>query len=322
MAQKALIVTDGKPGHENQTRALCEALGLTPEFVRVKYRVGGKALSYPLDWLGIRWGGLFRAEWSGGGSMRSAVVAPRAFRLVAGAGSTAYYPIKWLAGRMRCPSVAILAPRGYRLDFDCIVAPDYDRPPSRPNLVTVPVNLCSVDPNRYTREVAQFAALHRQERPAAGFIVGGDNSVSTLDADELEAQIRRAMQLLPEHEFWVTTSRRTPAAADEVIDQLPFDYSLVYSRTPDYNPTPAFVGACDRLFVTSDSASMISEAVCFGSAAVEILLTRQNRQNNKFLRLIRALERRGALHVFDGSLGDARAKVDLNEHLQRVNDFV
>lgn len=322
MAQKALIVTDGKPGHENQSRALCEALGLTPEFVRVDYRAGGKALSYPLDWLRIRWGGLFRAEWEGERPMREGSGTPRAVRLVAGAGSTAYYPVKCLAGRMRCPSVAILTPRGYRLDFDCIVAPEYDRPPSRPNLVPVPVNLCSVDPGRYTREVAEFAARHPWERPAAGFIVGGDNAVSTLDANELEAQIRRARKLLPEHEFWVTTSRRTPPAVDEVIAQFPFDYSLVYSRTPDYNPTPAFVGACDRLFVTSDSASMISEAVCFGSAAVEILLTRQNRRDNKFLRLIRALEQRGALHVFDGSLGDARVKIDLNEHLHRVEEFV
>ena len=315
MAQKALIVTDGKPGHENQSRALCEALELVPEFVRVDYRPGGKALSYPLDWLGIRCFGLFRAEWPAAG-------LPSACRLVAGAGSTAYYPVKCLAARLHCPSVAILTPRGYRLNFDCILAPEYDRPPSRSNLVTVPVNLCSVDPNRYTREVARFAAQHQWERPAAGFIVGGDNAVSTLDPDELETQIRRVKQLLPEHEFWVTTSRRTSAAADKVIGQLPFDYCLVYSRNPDYNPTPAFVGACDRLFVTSDSASMISEAVCFGSAAVEVLLTRQNRSDNKFLRLIRSLEQRGALHVFDGTLGDAREKIALKEHLHRVEEFV
>lgn len=315
MAQKALIVTDGKPGHENQSRALCEALELVPELLRVDYRPGGKALSYPLDWLGIRCCALFRAEWPAAG-------APSACRLVAGAGSTAYYPVKCLAARLRCPSVAILTPRGYRLNFDCIVAPEYDRPPPRSHVVTVPVNLCSVDASRYTREVAEFATHHRRERPAVGFIIGGDNAVSTLDAGELGAQIRRIRQLLPEHEFWVTTSRRTPAAVDDVIAQLPFDYSLVYSRNPEYNPTPAFVGACDRLFVTSDSASMISEAVCFGSAAVEVLLTRQNRPDNKFLRLIRTLERRGALHVFNGTLGNAREKIDLNEHLHRVEEFV
>ncbi len=315
MAQTALIVTDGKPGHENQSRALCEALGLETAFVRVDYRPGGKALSYPLDWLGIRCRSLFRAEWPAAGP-------PSTCRLVAGTGSTAYYPVKCLAARLRCPSVAILTPRGYRLNFDCIVAPEYDRPPSRSNLVTVPVNLCSVDPDRYTREVAEFATHHRRERPAAGFIVGGDNAVSTLEPDELDTQIRQARHLLPDHEFWVTTSRRTPTAADTVIDQLPFDYRLVYSRNPDYNPTPAFVGACDRLFVTSDSASMISEAVCFGSAAVEILLTRQNRSKNKFMRLIRSLEQRGALHLFDGTLGDAREKIDLKEHLHRVEKFV
>ena len=38
-----------------------------------------------------------------------------------------------------------------------------------------------------------------------------------------------------------------------------------------FNPLPAFIATCDHLYLTADSASMISEAVSFGSASVNIL---------------------------------------------------
>lgn len=316
MAQTALIITDGKPGHENQSRALCEALGLPADTVCVTYGCGRKSLSYLFDWLGIRWPHLFRAAPPIG------TIDAAGIRLVVGTGSTAYYPAKCMARRLNVPCVAILMPRGYRLTFDCIVVPEYDRPPERRSIVTVPVNVCPLDPGRYQRQAAEFAERHAQKRPAAGFILGGHNAVSNLDAADLHRQLRQAMEQLPDHEFWVTTSRRTPPEVDALINELPFDYRLVYSRDPNYNPTPAFVALCDRLFVTSDSASMISESVCFGSSAVEILMTHQRRADSKFLRLIRGLESRGAAHVFDGTLGDARAKIDLRARLEEVQRFV
>ena len=115
----------------------------------------------------------------------------------------------------------------------------------------------------------------------------------------------------------MTTSRRTPADVEAVIESLPFDYRLINSRDP-YNPVPAFIQLCDRLFVTSDSASMVSECASFGTAAVEVLVNRQLKTPNKFEELIQGLEKRNAVHIFDGTLGAANCKIDLKGQLQEV----
>ena len=50
----ALIISDGKPGHFNQSIACCKHLGLDYEITDVAYKSRpAKALSYLLDQLGI-----------------------------------------------------------------------------------------------------------------------------------------------------------------------------------------------------------------------------------------------------------------------------
>ena len=121
-------------------------------------------------------------------------------------------------------------------------------------------------------------------------------------------------------ERWVTTSRRTPHEVEDLVDRLPFDYKLIYSRD-QFNPIPAFVMLCATLFVTSDSTGMISEAVTRGTARVEILMNLR-RQQSKFGRLVQNLERDGYVHVFTRTLGDARRKIDLSPALQRVAELL
>lgn len=59
--QKAIVLTDGKAGHENQSKAFARALGLDFELVPVKFKSPlHKALSYLLDRLGIRTVGLLQ----------------------------------------------------------------------------------------------------------------------------------------------------------------------------------------------------------------------------------------------------------------------
>jgi mitochondrial fission protein ELM1 len=130
-------------------------------------------------------------------------------------------------------------------------------------------------------------------------------------------QLEQIFALTEGLERWVTTSPRTPEKIEALIDALPFDYKLIKSRDP-YNPIPAFIQLCDRLFVTSDSASMISECASFGTAKVDILLNRQLKTPNKFEELIEGLQAQGAVHVFDGKLGTADRKIDLGPLLREA----
>lgn len=308
--KKLLIVTDGKAGHENQSKAFCNALGYDFDCVRVSYptRVH-KGLAYAADRLGILSDQLYRSESTDG--FYSGVVCT---------GSTAFYPGKVTARRRGLPVVAILFPSGYKLDFDCILAPTFDQPPNQPNIIAIPVNLTSTNAAFYEAGVAAFKTRHTPKGPAVALIVGGPNAIASMTADAMRRELDRLFAATEGRERWVTTSRRTPAEVEALIDGYPFDYKLIYSRDT-FNPIPAFVSLCERLFVTADSTGMLSEAVTRGQASVEVLMNLKGGAS-KFARFIQGLEREGAAHVFDGTLGSASRKIDLAPALEQARKML
>jgi len=288
---KAVILTDGKAGHESQSKALARALGLEPEIVRVRFRSPlCKLLSYALDRLGIR--SLSLLEFPDG-------PAPDA-GLYIGTGSGTFYAVKALAAAARhrgrsAKCAAVLFPRGYHLpSFDCIVAPVFDNLPNLPNVVPVPVNLVAADEEYYRAGVETFRERHAASpRPAAAVVVGGPNARAQMSPDWMRTQLERIFEETEGCERWVTTSRRTPPAVEAVIDSFPFDYKLVYSRD-HFNPIPAFVSLAKRLYVTADSTGMLSEACSFGSAEV-YALDNLGGGRHKFRRFLDALSSGGYL---------------------------
>lgn len=301
--KKLLIVSDGKAGHENQSKAFCRALGFAYDCVQVRYPWRAlKLLSYLADRFNISAPRLFRMEAFNADEFYAAVVCT---------GSTAFYPGKVTARRLGAPVAAILYPGGYRLStFDCIMAPGFDRPPGQPNIIRIPMNLTAMDSSFYEAAAAAFRGRHAQKAPAVGVVVGGPTRFSPMTAETLARHLDAVFALTEGRERWVTTSRRTPPWADAVVDRYPFDYRLVYSRDNTFNPVPAFVALCERLFVTADSTGMVSEAVSCGSAMVEVLGVPSGKEG-KFARFLDNLAADGAVHVFDGTLGAAGKKVDL-----------
>ncbi|MDD3545971.1 MAG: ELM1/GtrOC1 family putative glycosyltransferase [Kiritimatiellae bacterium] len=298
--KKLLIVTDGKAGHENQSKAFCRALGYGFDLAQASYPTRfHKALSYLIDRLGLVVDFPFKIETAEG--YYDAVVC---------AGSTAFYPGK-IAGRRRgIPVVAILYPSGYKkMNFDCILAPSFDRPRPYPNIIPVPVNLSAPDEAFYAEGVAAFRQRHTPAKPGVAVIIGGPNAIAAMRVEEMRRDLDRIFALTPGHEHWLTTSRRTPPAIEALADSYPFDYKLIYSREK-FNPIPAFVSLCERVFVTAESTGMISEAVTRGAAHVEILMNIK-KKGSKFGRFIADLERVQAAHVFDGALGRANNKIDI-----------
>ena len=310
MKKKLLIVTDGKAGHENQSKAFCSALGYDYDCVRTRYPSRfHKALSYLVDRLGLVLDFPFRIEPTDG--YYAAVVCT---------GSTAFYPGKIAARRRGLPVAAILYPSGYKLNFDCILAPVFDRPPQAPNILPIPVNLTSTNAAFYEAGVAAFRQRHTPAKPGVGVIVGGPNAVATMTAEAMRRDLDRLFAATEGRERWVTTSRRTPPDVEALIDTYPFDYKLLFSRDT-FNPIPAFVSLCERLFVTADSTGMISEAVTRGTAHVEVLMNLTD-PASKFGRFIQNLAREQAVHVFDGTLGAADRKIDLTPVFEQARQML
>ena len=145
--QRAIILTDGKAGHENQSKAFVRALGLDFELVQVRFKgKAAKAASYLLDRIGIRSTGLL--EGLDG-------IDAADCRAVIGTGSGTFYAAKALARLIGARCGVVLYPRGYVLSsFDCILAPSFDNPAKRPNVVEIPANLVANDAEFYEKCVS------------------------------------------------------------------------------------------------------------------------------------------------------------------------
>lgn len=261
---KALILTDGKAGHENQSRAFARALGLDFELLPVHFKSKiAKSLSYLLDHLGRHTLSLF-----------TPFPEPQeSYRVVIGTGSGVFYAVKAMARKLKIPGAIVLYPRGYNVkSFDCILAPEFDNPPVAANIVPVPVNLVAADDAFYAAGVKAFREHHTQRKnsSAVAVIVGGPNKCADMTAGWIRSELEKIFTENPDSEKWITTSRRTPADVEAVIDTFPFDYKLVYSRN-HFNPIPAFVSLASKLYVTAESTGMLSEACTHGGAEVRVL---------------------------------------------------
>ncbi len=333
MERRVLILTDGKAGHENQSKAFARALGCEFDLEEIHFKSAfHKALSYLFDHLGIHTLSLF-ANPSGnnpsgsGRACRGQNGSGQIYAAVLGTGSGTFYAAKSLARKMGVKCGVVLYPRGYRIaTFDCVLAPAFDRPAPAPNVVTIPVNLVASDEAFYAAGTEAFRARYTpSDKPAVAVIVGGPNKCSTMSADWMRTQLAQIFATykpdpLPtnheprttNHEIWVTTSRRTPPEVEAVVDSFPFDYKLLYSKD-HFNPIPAFVKLARTLYVTAESTGMISESCTFGTAEVHVL-DNLKPGPHKFRRFVEDLARGGYV--------DGARKVDLSEQFTRVRQLL
>ena len=305
MERRVLILTDGKAGHENQSKAFARALGCDFDLVEIHFKSAfHKALSYLFDHLGIHFLGLFKSIPDKNSN----------YAAVLGTGSGTFYAAKSLARKMGVKCGVVLYPRGYRIaTFDCVLAPAFDRPSPAPNVITIPVNLVASDEAFYAAGTEAFRARYTpSEKPAVAVIVGGPNKCSMMSADWMKAQLGRIFADTPDAEHWVTTSRRTPPEVEAVVDSFPFDYKLLYSKD-HFNPIPAFVKLARTLYVTAESTGMISESCTFGTAEVRVL-DNLNPGPHKFRRFVEDLARGGYV--------DGARKVDLSEQFTRARQLL
>ena len=299
--RRVLILTDGKAGHENQSKAFVRALGCSFDLVTVRFRGKlSKAASYVLDRLGVKRLGLLEFP----DNLDFPEAPNREYSAVVGTGSGTFYAVKVLARKLGVKCGVVLTPRGYDLaTFDCILSPSFDNPPKMPNIVEIPANLVANDESFYEKGVAAFCERHTPGgKDAVAVIVGGPNKCSTMTAEWMRGELDRIFADNAGCEFWVTTSRRTPADVEAVVDSFPFDYKLLYSKD-HFNPIPAFVKLAKRLYVTAESTGMLSEAATFGTAEV-IALDNLNPGLHKFSRFVENLR--------NGGYVDGSRKIDLS----------
>jgi len=147
--------------------------------------------------------------------------------------------------------------------FDLVVGMDHDGV-SGPNVLNVPTALHDVTPERLAAAGAAWRGrLAEGEAPMVGVLLGGTTRhhpftpETATDLIEGLARLRAAGNRLA-----ITPSRRTP---QDVLDALAARFAgdagaYVWDREGD-NPYLSILALSDRIVATSDSVSMISEAL-------------------------------------------------------------
>ena len=314
---KVLILTDGKAGHENQSKAFARALGCEFDLVEVHFKSKlAKALSYLFDRVGVR-----RLELLEG--LEGLDFGKVSYVAVIGTGSGTFYAAKAMAKTLGVKCGVVLYPRGYDIkSFDCVLAPAFDRPMAAANVIEIPANLVASDEEFYSKGIDDFKTHYGkcsnggmfECSNAVAVIVGGPNKCSTMTPEWMKTQLDTIFNSNInsfEHsniQYWVTTSRRTPPEVEAVVDSYPWDYKLIYSKD-HFNPIPAFVKLAKKLYVTAESTGMLSEACTFGTAEV-VALDNLNPGPHKFRRFVEDLRKGGYV--------DGNRKVDLSVQFSRA----
>lgn len=293
--KKALILSDGKKGHLNQSIAFCSYLDMDYDIVEIRFKNRFlKLLSYLFDFLGIYTASLFD----------SLNIKNTSYKYVVSAGSGTYYAAKVIAKKLKIRSVSMMLPKGYKYDLDLIFAQSHDNPPKLSNIIEIPANFSFIKP----------LELFIPKKRSIGIVIGGNNSYLEMNKNKLKEQLDLVKEQFKDFEIAVTTSPRTPKEIEELIKSYHFDYEVIYSGNP-INPIPDLLENCKTVFITSDSTSMISESISYGNANI-VVLPLVSKKSNKFDDLIYRLEADGYLHIFNGKIIEKNKKIDFRKFVK------
>lgn len=241
-------IVDGKPGHENQSRGLIDALSRLTPIERTVFSIQ----SHPISWAQALRGQLPNTEdW------------PQP-DLIIGAGSRTH-PALFAAGRQTgAKTVVLMSPPVYlRPFFDLCIVPEHDQV-SGPNVLTTKGALNSIRPSQ-------------EQSPERGlFLIGGPSKHHDWDPAQLIPQIEHLLKAQLGVHWKLTTSRRTPEGTLSALQSLKHPQLVVIpasETTPEWVPDALTKAA--KVWVTEDSVSMLFEALSSGASVGRLQVPRK-----------------------------------------------
>jgi len=261
--------TDGKAGHENQTRGLLAAL----------------ARLHPLD---VRWITV-PAYASVLTSLMTRRFLPGAAYpppdLLVGAGHRTHLPMLAARRSHGGRSVVLMKPSLPRFWFDLCVIPEHDGVSGRNVLAT-----------RGALNIVVPSA--DKDKHAGLMLIGGPSRHHGWNEKTLIAQVEQIVAREKKIHWTLTTSRRTPAATLARLRALDArNLTVVPFEDTDRHWLPAQLARATVVWVTEDSASMLYEALS-ANAATGVLPVAQ-RGKSRIARGVAALTRDGLVTGFD-----------------------
>ncbi len=334
-----VVLSDKKPGHYKQSLGIinkipdCRMEWLEIEFqhkwrdnlLRIIMCVSG---GMPLSTSMIR----FLLRWSLTTSSYNAVLQIQGMDLVLSTGSSVAAVNLLLGKLLNAKTVTCRRPSpiGIR-HFDLAILPmlSWNSAKDRNSVcktIGVP-NPISPDVLKTKRDNLK-QALHLQERPVIGILLGGTDQYETItveDAKQLHTTCDKVAKTI-NAQILLTTSRRTPTDVSNYLkskftnaDWCPL---FIDPDTPSEldDPYQSILSVSDLLIVTADSFSMVCEAATSGCKVIVLSLTQQRQKQHKRYEVYSYMQEQSILNLC--SLEELSHEIDRILALQHQNTIL
>ena len=263
------VLSDAQPGHYNQSRGILAALRLRQPveeyWLDMHLRIG--LARSPLRWLlnhmspppSVSWLKLF---------YRMPALPTGACDLVVSTGGKTSFANAWLAQRVRARNIFAGSLR--RLSpalFDVVLTLEPIAPPAPGNLV-VDLPPSAIDAGQLGHRAQALRAAHRLAGQTVWALMLGGDGAGYRYAEQDWRQLAKLLNQLGAAcgvRWLILSSRRTGFAAQRLLEQDVDDEYLVarcWYRKGESGCVGAYLGAADKVFVTEDSMTMLTEAIC------------------------------------------------------------
>lgn len=260
-----LILSDGKPGHVNQSFGLAEAIGRIRDVTISKVSLDGTR--GPARRIARAW--------------REASTVPRPDLLI-GAGHAVHPSLLVLARRYDAPSVVLMKPTLPGALFDLCLIPEHDLGAGPPPEHVIPT----------------LGALNRVPPPDNRFrhggliLLGGPSGSHGWDAAAIEGAVTAIVSACGDRPWRITDSRRTPEGTLAALAAKCPALACYPHLDTGRDWLPQRLAEAAEVWVSEDSVSMIYEALSSG-ARVGLLPVPSLKKAGRVARGITGLVERG-----------------------------
>ncbi len=287
-----LVLSDGKPGHYNQSLGIIDRLdNVSAKIILVKFKkkwrdnlirvfgyiFGGLKISDKLIISILKWGLDKRSA--------DEILEAKDFDMILSTGSSVASTNLLLGKLIGANSVVCTRPSPLGIKhFDLAILPEHSRPRKIPDNVVMTFGV----PNRITPETVKIAGLELSQKinissnVIIGVLLGGDDPYYRISTNMASNLIDILMQICGriDAQIALTTSRRTDDQVEKMLKSRLKDSPLCClfvsaKESVQGNIVQGILGISELTIVTEDSFSMVCESASSGKKTIILNVERK-----------------------------------------------
>jgi len=289
---KIIIISEGRPGHYNQSVSLARSVGLDYEIRNIPF------VDFRTELLRL-FDNVVNKDIAKMLFIKFFGVDPENYMGAIGTGNRVHPFLALFKRATGLPTISIFYPKLLPDIFDMIIVPYHDRAPDSLRVHHV-FGAIYFKEKLENDEIENFRSKLKSNGPWISIIIGGNSKHHAFNSDE----IIKGLDLLFENEnlkdykYLLSTSRRTPENLESLLEKkdYPLDFSVYYHKDKT-NPLRYYFEISDFAVITSDSISMITEAINCGLFCYCIKIPEKGKL--KFDTSLELLEKQGFIKFID-----------------------